>query len=84
MSKRILMIVLLTAILSACGSKPSWDQEKVPAASAGQVQRLMADQVKADLEPDRCGSLRSGHRQAHSARGEEERRVPCRSFSGQP
>ncbi|MDQ1910769.1 hypothetical protein RAC89_09810 [Paenibacillus sp. GD4] len=60
MSKRILMIVLLTAILSACGSKPSWDQEKVPAASAGQVQRLMADQVKAAWSLTDAGASEAG------------------------
>lgn len=44
MNKRIFCIVLLTLLLSACGSKPAWDKEQVPAAS--QSQRLMADHVK--------------------------------------
>lgn len=43
MNKRIVLIVLLSLILSACGSKPSWENEEVSEVS----QRILADDVKA-------------------------------------
>lgn len=43
MSKRILFILWMTMLLSACGSKPSWENEEVSVAS----HRILADDVKA-------------------------------------
>ncbi|MUG71970.1 hypothetical protein [Paenibacillus validus] len=43
MSKRILLLLLMSVLLTACGPEPSWENENVSVAS----NRIMADNVKA-------------------------------------
>ncbi|WP_159887951.1 hypothetical protein [Paenibacillus puerhi] len=55
MNKRIFCILLLTLLVSACGSKPAWDTEQAPAAS--QSQRLAEENVMVSWSLSDAASL---------------------------
>jgi hypothetical protein len=49
MNKGIVLLLFMTILLTACGAKPSWDNEEIHEAS----HRMMADEVKVTWSLDR-------------------------------